>query len=255
MRRRHVLSVAVAVLAMTIAPSGLAYADKAEPAREGLAQCLRTFQSGVGNTFFKWCFHANGTLGYLEAPVNQRQIYGDNFVICSDNNTVVHGRANSDAGSFSVSGLNPPTFPNLSTVVQRTSNGRFEIKEVFSQNASEKNIFIDVTVKNLLASPIAGVTFSRVIDFDLNNSSSGDLWIRSYASVLAAENNAVSLTGSTWPIARLSQIEAFGPSVVNCRGVAAPSPSTGDFMGRVNYNLGTIGGGASKTFRYRVAQL
>ena len=113
MRRGHSVLMAAAVPAMTIVPAGSAYADKADPATEGLAQCLRTFQSGVRNTFFTWCFHANGTLGYLEAPVNQRRIQGDNFVICSDNNTVVRGRANSDAGSFSVSGLNPRTFPKL----------------------------------------------------------------------------------------------------------------------------------------------
>lgn len=230
-------------------------AAKDGPAPEGLAECKKTYQSGTGNTFFKWCFHANGTLGYLEAPVNERQIYGDNFAICSANNGVVHGRANSDTAGFSSTGFNPPTFPNLNTVVMRTTDGRFEIKHVFNQDAPSKSIFMDVTVKNLKGTPISGVIFSRVIDFDLNNSAANDLWIRSYASVLAAEKNAVSMTGTSWTYGRLSQIEAFHAPIVDCLDTAAASPVTGDYMGRVNYLLGNIAGNQSKTFRYRVAQL
>lgn len=257
MRRSRLVLAAATVLVMAVAPAGLASADKGGPAPEGLAQCAKTTQSGAGNTFFKWCFHVNGTLGYLEAPVNQKQIYGDNWVVCSNNNTTVHGIARSNSGAFSSVNLTPPVVSlATNTTTQRTADGRFEIKTKFSQVPADKNIFIDVTVKNLLGSKVNGVTFSRLIDFDLNNSPSGDLWIRSYASVLAAENNAVSLSGTTWPIGRLSQIEAYnGGAPTDCLDTAAPSPSTGDYMGRVNYNLATMNGGQSKTFRYRVAQL
>lgn len=227
-------------------------ADHVEPA--GLAQCKKTFQSGTGNTFFKWCFHANGTLGHLEAPQAQQQIFGDQWAVCSNNDTVVHGVARGYPAGFDSTGLNAPTFPNQNTVTMRTSNGRFEVKQAFSQSAPDKNVFINVTVKNLLPTPINDVTFSRKMDFDLNNSASGDLWVRSYASVLVTENNAVSLTGVTWTTPRLSQIEGFSLSG-DCIDGAVAAPITGDYAGRVNYLLGNFGGNQTKTFKYRVAQL
>lgn len=268
MRKFVAIAVAAGLTVALTTGVTIAGAAKAPPATEGLAQCKKTFQSGSGASLLKWCFHPNGTLGYLEAPAGSGHIFGDGFAICATSATrapegdytgIVHGLSTARSTTLATSGFLPPTFPNQTTVVMRTVNGRFEVRQVFSQAPADRSIFINVTVKNLRPTPISGVDFSRAVDFDLNGTAGGDQWFKFGSSVIVTEPPPsvafVSLTGVTGAVPRESIVETSKPMTTCFQDASANSGVTGDYMARVNYNLGTMAGGSSKTFRYRVTML
>lgn len=249
-----VLSVLILSLTLLFTSSAVAEEETEWQSPQGLAQCVKVFQSGSGPSFFKWCYHPNATLGYLEAgSTTPQHLWGDRWGLCSAYNTVVHGTAFGNPGGYGQSGLRTPTFPAPNAVLVRTTDNRFEIRQDFTQTPAEKSILIKVTIKNLTSKAIDGVTFSRKVDFDLNNSPAGDLWVSSYASVLTVESQAITLTGITWGTPRDSQVETL--STEPCRGTKLATPIVGDYAGRVNYRINRILPGEAKSVVYRITQL
>lgn len=264
MRKLVAIGLAVGLMTVFLPDGAAAGAPKTPPAIEGLAQCKKTFQSGSGPGLFKWCFHPNGTLGYLEAPAGAGHLFGEGFGICADSatrapegdyNGFVHGLATARATTLATTGLLPPTFPNQTTVVHRTTSGRFEVRQVFSQAPADRSIFIAVTVKNLRPTPISGVLFSRVADFDMDGTAGSDQWFKFGSSVVATQMSTASMSGVTGAIPRESVIESSKVMTTCFQDASVANGVVGDYMARVNYDLGTMAGGSSKTFRYRVAML
>ena len=264
MRKFAAIGLAVGLVTAFLPDGFAAGAAKAPPAIEGLAQCKKTFQSGSGPSLFKWCFHPNGTLGYLEAPAGSGHLFGEAFGICADSaarspegdyDGIVHGLATARSTILSTTGFLPPTFPNATTVVHRTSSGRFEVRQVFSQAPADRSIFIAVTVKNLRPTPISGVLFSRVADFGMDGTAGFDQWFKFGSSVVATQTSTASLSGVTGAIPREAILETSKVVTTCFQDGSAANGVVGDYMARVNYDLGTMAGGSSKTFRYRVAML
>ena len=268
MRKLAAIGLTVGMMTAFLPDGFAAGAAKAPPAIEGLAQCKKTFQSGSGPSLFKWCFHPNGTLGYLEAPAGVGHLFGDAFGICAasaarapegDYPGIPHGVAVARASSLTTTGFLPPTFPNQTTVVHRTASGRFEVRQVFSQAPADRSLFVAVTVKNLRPTPISEVVFSRAVDFDMNGTAGLDSWFKFGSSVIASElfpvPHTASLTGVTGAIPRETVIETSKAMTTCIQDGTSGNGVVGDYMARVNYELGTMAGGSSKTFRYRVSML
>lgn len=217
-----------------------------------VAECHKEYASGTGNATFSWCFSGQGTINRLVSPPGYSHVFAEGFAVCSASR--VHGWAY-DVSSGS--GLGAPTYPAANKVRHQTTDGKFRIEQTFTQDATNKSIFVTVKLTRLGTGTLNNVKFSRMIDFDLNGSAPGDNWIQSYASVLATELQGSSYTGTTWNIGRISAVEPFsGASQAStCNATPAATPVNGDYVGRVVYDLKAMGPNVSKTFVYRINQL
>ena len=274
-RRAVILTTVLAlVLAVGVGTSGSAPRPKRAAAPEA-SGCFRTFQSGSGNTFFKWCFSNHGNINLLQTPKGPAATqftHLDNnyegYAVCSNNGGVVHGY---DASGTSESGFGPGVFNSPNRITRTTTNGRFRLVQVFTQNPSEGEITVTMTLTNIGPGSIGGVQVSRYADFDIDNGSS-DFGAYTNASAFqwndqsaSQGNHGEALTGTTFAINKTAVIEAYDDfngttttpgTHTGCGFAPQPSPTgPSDLVSRVTYNLGSFAHNQAKTFKFRYARL
>lgn len=218
------------------------------------ANCKQSFSSGAGANFLGWCYSDDGNLMRFESPATQEHLFVgtplEGYALCAGG--VTEGYNNGGAGA----GFGVSSHPAANTV--RRFSPRFRLDQVFSQNTAEKFVTITMKVTNVTGSPIANVQLSRFADFDMNGLFSSNRFEQVVASVTGAERHLLALTGRTFEVNKVSQIESFG-DLADDTGCAATSPlappQTGDLSARVTYNLGTVNPGATKTVIFRYARM
>jgi hypothetical protein len=137
-----------------------------------------TFASGSGTNFFGVKVSDHGNLMSFESPQGQEATFSgqEGYAVCSGTNGgTVHGH---DTGAVEA-GFGAPTFSQPTagkfplTVTQKTTDGKFQLKQVWSKpDPVEKDVTITMTLKNLSSSTINGVYVTRSGDFDIGASSS-----------------------------------------------------------------------------------
>jgi hypothetical protein len=256
MRKALVAVFAVLVLGavMSIGPSANASPPKhAGPKPLTAGTCFKTFQSGTGNSFFRWCITKEGEVNLLESPVT--------FVHLNDR---IEGYAVCQPGFNALSNNNtttnwgPATFTAPNKITRNTTNGRFRLVQIFTQDAPNRRIVIKATLTNTSGSSQANIRLGRLFDGDIDNNSSGDIYVRTQASVIGTDQHGLQLIGTTFNQAHVTELETFS-DILDDTGCSAstplPSPTTaGDNSGRFTYNVGALGPNQAKTltFEYRL---
>jgi hypothetical protein len=182
MKRKMTLIISVLVLAVA-GIWGVGYASDT---------CFSTYTSGSGSTLMVICISDHGNLVRLESPATFEQIdqtslgnHRDGYAICpgSPPNPSNGGY---DAGGVE-GGFGPPTIsqPNGAntfplTIIRDTTSGIYRLTQKFSQNTSEKEVAITMTLKRLSAADCnpncasVPMRLSRYFPGDVDNESSGN---------------------------------------------------------------------------------
>jgi hypothetical protein len=216
--------------------------------------CFKTFQSGSGAAFFRWCFNTTGSIVSIESPVGFEHIHNgtvdEGYAVCANGVTSAYDLADHGAG------WGPATFTAPNKITRSTSDGVFRLVQVFTQSVPQRQIFITATLTNISGSSKTGIAVSKAFDGDIDNDSSDDTYVQTKASVIGIDQHGLELTTTSFTTNHVIQIEAF-PTLDNDTGCLATATATsptspGDWAGRDTYLIGGLGAGQSKTvvFRY-----
>jgi len=252
---RKFLIAAAAVMfisgAALVGPSaGASSSGQQGPTPRTGSTCFKTFQTGTGNAFFKWCINSTGNIVALQSPVHFEHIAEgeiiEGYAVCNT------GFSAFDNGE-SASGWGPATFTAPNKITRSTTNHRFKLAMAFAQDAANRRIVVTETLSNTSGAIQQNVLLSRLFDGDIDNTTGNDIYVRTAASVIGTEQHGLELIGTTFNQPHSTQIESFGDlaSDTGCTGDnPLPSPTTaGDNAGRFTYNVGTLGVNSSITLK------
>lgn len=222
-----------------------------------------TFSSGAN--YFKFCISEHGNFINLISPSPQYHNFGrEGYIACAT------GAANAYDGGFDEAGWGaatatqpggPKTFPL--TIKRTSTDGKLELTQTFNWDTAQKEVLIQMVLKNVSAGSLTLVKLARYFDYDLDSSSARDdndddiydqdsdsVWGRD--SGTGAGHHGVMLTALTFVQGHTTAVQSFTDFVTD-QGSCTASPvatvptAPGDYGGRVTYSLGTLAAGASKT--------
>jgi hypothetical protein len=233
-----------------------------------------SFASGSGANFLAVKVSDHGNLLGFESPAGQQALSsGEGYALCSNSGATVHGY---DSGTLATSGHVPesgfgtatfaqPTagaFPL--TVTRNTTDGKFKLTQVWAKpDATEKDVTVTMTLKNLSSSTINNVFLSRGGDFDLDSNSqdwgalTGDSAFQWDDRIGGPDSPAtgLQLTALTFATSHGPDIDTFSQwnesRRSHCDDFTELTP-TGprDLVMRVVYKLGNLSAQQSKTVKY-----
>ena len=232
-----------------------------------------SFASGSGANRLSVKVSNHGNLLSFESPATQEAVFSgrEGYAVCTAEGATIHGHDTGDVEA----GFGTPTFSQPTagafplTVTRKTMDGKFQLKQVWNKpDATEKDVTVTMTIKNLSSAAIGGVVLSRSGDFDVGDTSpdqgartADSAWQWDDPSSTAAEPARVGtmLTALTFGRAHFSLIEPRNEWTDITRSVCSPGgglptpTAVQDLAMRVFYNLGTLNAGQSKTvkFEYR----
>ena len=229
--------------------------------------CNRQFNFGSGADQFNFCITLHGNILHLFSPSNLRQINDtEGYVVCANGSPVAY-----DAGARGESGwgdpviLSPPG--SLPFVIRRTSSdSRIQLEQSFNLDNEKKEIIISMKVTSTSSAGLSNVRVARYFDADLDSTQSvtdnaDDIYDRDSDSVWGRDSgtgvghHGVMLTALTFGTPHNPVVETFTNftnHVNTCTATQAAIPTaTGDFTGRVQYNLGTVVNTKTVKFIYR----
>jgi hypothetical protein len=147
------------------------------------------------------------------------------------------------------------------TITRDTADGRLRLAMKFSRDTAEKDLTIQVQITNIWASTIAGLFYSRYVDFDCCEDGA-TTWDRAASSVWQGAGSGVGASASaiTHEIPHTTEVErwydldrlgsAAGDSNTCAANVPLATPNLGDNSGRITYNLGNLAAGKSKIVKF-----
>jgi len=232
-----------------------------------------SFTSGSGADFLGVKVSDHGNLLSFESPAGQEAATpeAEGYALCSSTGSITKRH---DTGAVE-SGFGPPKFnqPNPGkfplTVTRNTTDGHFQLNHFFNKTAAtEKDVTVTMTVKNISNFSLFDIVLSRSGDFDVGPSSSdqgartGDsawLWDEPFtdnppgglmlkALTFGTSHSASIETRSDWATIGTRQ---------SCTPFFTATPTArGDFAMRVVYNLpGTLSPGQSKTVKFEYGRM
>jgi hypothetical protein len=232
-----------------------------------------SFTSGSGATFLRVAVSDAGNLLHFESPQGKQSVSREGYALCSGGFSTLHGY---DIGS-SQTGFGTPTFsqPNGAgtfplTVTRNTTDGKLQLKQVWAKpDATEKDVTVTMTATNRTSSKISGVVITRFGDIDAggNDPSTGfnDRGSRTDDSVFQWDDYGdggeaqislalTALTFQTGHIPYIEDLDGWNPN--HCQvstPVFGPDSFTTrqDLAMRMQYFVGDIAAGASKTVKYK----
>jgi hypothetical protein len=236
------------------------------------------FASGSGANFLGVKVSDHGNLLSFESPQGQENVFSnaEGYAVCSDD---FSGRRTNghDTGSIET-GFGTPTFsqPNGTgtfplTVTRKTTDGQFQLTQVWNKpDATEKDVTVAMSLKNISSNTSHRVLLSRSGDFDVGNSSL-DLGATTGASTWQWDDVGSStdtskvgtmLTALTFGTAHLARVESRADWVAasgtrtDCfaRNMATPT-SAQDLAMRVTYDLSDLNSGQSKTVKFEYGRM
>ena len=232
-----------------------------------------SFASGTGANRLSVKVSDHGNLASFESPAGQEAVFGGNegYVLCTGDGATVHGH---DTGSVE-GGFGTPTFsqPNGAgtfplTVTRNTTGGAFELKQVWAKpDATEKDVTVTMTLKNLSSAALSGVTLVRTGDFDVGTSATDrgaatndSVW--QWDDVRATDSPPVGLmlTALTFGTSHAGRMDVQSFWVEsgrrNCYGTSDNTPTAeGDYAMRMIYLLGNLSAGQSKTVKFSYGRM
>jgi hypothetical protein len=236
-----------------------------------------SFASGSGENFFGVKVSNHGNLLSFESPANQEAVFDgrEGYAVCSTNGSTKNGH---DTGEVE-GGFGTPTFVQPTagafplTVTRKTTDGKFQLKQVWNKpDATEKDVTVTMTLKNISNAAIEGVLMSRSGDFDVGTLSS-DLGARTddsawlWDDAFGGPPGGLMLTALSFRTSHLTAIEtastwlgdgtpnsgtrqACGADMVN-----TPTTAASDLTMKAFYLLGNLSAGQSKTVKFEYGRM
>jgi hypothetical protein len=226
--------------------------------------CFDTFSSSASGENFRICLSRHGNLMRLESPLGFEHIrvgtFLEGYSLCQQN--VLSGydvgfvEVGFDNGTVSQPG-GAGTLPLI--VTRDTNDGLFRLIQTINWNPAEKEVTIEMQVKNVSGVQQVDVSLIRIVDFDVD----GDVfnhWAKAFNTVFAwrdafdwgSASHQLNLAAATPKFFHFPDVTGFD---IDCiPSSAEQTPTFGDFVGRMTYFLGTINDNKSKrvTYIYRV---
>jgi len=213
------------------------------------------FSYGNGAAKTRVCVSKAGNITSFEAPEGREHIRQgtimEGYALCSNGGSTVHGW---DA-AFKASPWGQTTTTTEPVVTRITSDGVFKIVQTYAFNGPEGEMKITMKVTNRSGVTRNSVVLSRYFDGDVDGTFAEDGSITS-ASVfewLPKPGHGLKLTSLTFSTPHNPYVEIFG-DVYSSSGYSGCTPTSSttlagpdDLSGRLNYSLGSIGPGATKT--------
>jgi hypothetical protein len=227
--------------------------------------CHTTISQGAGAQLLRFCLSDRGNLVQLESPAGVEHLaagaHGEGYAVCSATGT--HGYDAGYAGlGFGPPAIDQPKGPDtLPLTITRTSlDGAVEIRQTFARDVKEKDVTITMVVRNVSGATLSGVQVTRYFDGDIDASQGDDSYARTLDSAWGWQvpaGNALKLTAGTLSVAHAAGTETFWewhPGAGGGAGAAVCGPghapgARGDHVGRLNYALGNLAAGKSKTVK------
>jgi hypothetical protein len=231
------------------------------------------FTSGSGGDYMKFCISRHGNLVLFESPAGREHIRrgtileGYNLCYYPDSEPIDYYDFGYDESwnwqepyKFQQPG-GPGTLPY--TIYRKTKDGKLELVQTFTRNSSEREIVLKMAVYNRSPRTLREVWLSRSVDFDVNNTPGGDVFLATERSFIAYDGDlkpGVSVTMTpgvsvTEPSAALLPAVYDFPEWQQGAGSCSfsfwvptftPTPP-GDYVGVIRYWFLTIPPGASRS--------
>ncbi|WGZ93239.1 MAG: hypothetical protein QJT81_15670 [Candidatus Thiothrix putei] len=216
--------------------------------------CFSTFSGGTGADAFSACVTADGNIARFDLP-SGNYIYTEGYAVCS-----ASGNA-ADAGKQSETGWNDPTIlqpngPNKLplTITRTTADGVFSLVQKYAFAAASKSITVTMTLKNTSGVTQPNVRLSRIVDADVE--SFDNIMSNSRAEVVAFKDplgaGRLSLTANTlkYPIVTSSGDYSSFPWLDCSPAANTTTPYSGDTVGKVTYEFGSLAKNISRTVAF-----
>jgi hypothetical protein len=222
--------------------------------------CTYPFTTGAGATSFSWCLSPNGNIVQFVAPAGQGQVPGiaEGYAVCSASG--IHGEDEADyvpipfQPAVVVSGCTGGALPCV--ISRDTTDNVFRVTQKFTQNKTEDEIDIDMTVLNLSsvvqnASQITRLTMpanDNVYGSEIVDKSTRSAWGR-----LSPNGNSLVLRTDTFATAATTDIVGCYSNgcAVSCGPSSLPA-GPGVYAMQDTYNLGDLKPLKSKTVRFQL---
>lgn len=225
--------------------------NDAGPATEASStNCRTSFGGGTGSNHFSWCINEVGAIPHLQYPIGKEHIFVggvfEGYMVC------VGGAAHASEFMFSGSGWGAPSYPAANKVVR--SSSLFRLEQTFTHDAVNRLATITMKLTNISGASQPGVQLARFVDFDMNGTPSGDIYVSAFASFWASDIVGVALSATNFTVPRTTVVtSAVVPT--SCSPTPVASPATGDRLAGVIYTPGNMAAGASKTVTFRYTRL
>ena len=233
----------------------------------------RTFTSGSGNTGFRYAVSLHGNVVHLESPIFAdssgnplyKHLHGGEGYAVSMNTT--GGRITYwDAGLSEATGCSgnsrswSPTVvesavnANGTTLKRSTCDGAWQLTQTFTRNITNHELTITMTLRNTSGGQnYTDVELARYFDGDVDSTTGGDRYNRTFDSVHAQEStfDNLMLTALTFNTSHATAVHTCGSwnRAVTTQASAATPTAAGDFVGRITYHLGTINNNTQKVVK------
>jgi hypothetical protein len=163
--------------------------------------CDTALNSGSGEGLMNVCISNAGNLVGFQSPSGFEHIrigtIGEGYIVCHGSMvspTVDGFDAGFDARGWGAPMVIQPNGQNTLplTILRNTSNGNFQLKQVFTRNTSEREVTVTMTLTNISKSTLFFPSLQRYVDFDIDNTSADDIFFADENTVFAEQANTVS---------------------------------------------------------------
>ncbi len=211
-----------------------------------------TNTSGAGAAFLSYCVSSEGNVASFRAGVAGESINVgtpvEGYALCYTGGPVAYDIMSSAAN------WGPPSGTAAAGISRTTLDGKFKLTQVFAKDASG-GVRITITLRNNSALVQTGIKFSRVVDFDANNTTTNQA-VGGPDSVTALGGTpalGVTLKNLSFPLVHAAGIETFGgvfatPTCAPVAPLASPQAGT-DLGARIDYTIGNLNPGISKVIK------
>jgi hypothetical protein len=226
--------------------------------------CPTTQTSGSGEKLFTTCITETGNVEKFITPAGVDNLVIDSYIICdAESGGPGQARAYSRGSPFLESNFAFPTSHSASKNVRTTDDGRYSLTQSYVRDILERQLIITMTLRNNGPGPVTDVQLLRVADIHAGESFANFVFV-SKDSVAAVGSGARGMMmGVLTPeIQHLAYANTFSQFVADryrdCLVQTAGTQITGegdlvlllgDYVGAIQFYLGTIGAGAAKTVK------
>jgi hypothetical protein len=245
------------VLAAFLATAATAAPGAAAKSEYESSACVSTQTSGSGDKLFATCVTDTGNVGKFITPSGVENLNIDSYVICDDETGGVFGSRAYNKLGHTEANLAPPTTRTATSNVRKTADGRYLLTQAYSRDATERQLIVTITLKNLGPGPVSGVFFQRVADMDAGGST-GNVFVETNDTVAAynpATGEGMMMGVLTSELAHVTFVKPYADYNANgfddctASGAAATPTTSGDWVGAVRFFMGDMAAGAARTVK------
>jgi hypothetical protein len=226
----------------------LATSEAVTPLGTDQFACFDNGMSGAAKT--RVCISRTGNVSSFEAPAGREHIRQgvilEGYALCSNGGSTVHGW---DA-AFQASAWGRTITTAGPIITRTTSDGVFRIVQTYAFNGPEGELKITMKVTNLSGVTRNSIVLSRYFDGDVDETTAefGSISSASVFEWRPKPGHGLKLTSLTFKTPHDPYVETFPPDYSECTPATSHTlAGPDDLAGRLNYSLGNIGPGATKT--------